>query len=97
TGVNEPQRRDQTQDLSSRPPFQPTTSPPVTNIHLSLLPPATSASPLAAASSTDTRLASAAQANVLLNPNIKRRFAIGPRSNCERCLSGEPGHYGHWL
>ncbi|CAE7079038.1 unnamed protein product [Rhizoctonia solani] len=27
----------------------------------------------------------------------KKRFAMGPRADCERCLAREPGHYGHWL
>ncbi|CUA72319.1 hypothetical protein RSOLAG22IIIB_00985 [Rhizoctonia solani] len=32
-----------------------------------------------------------------INSNIKKRFAMGPRAGCERCLAREPGHYGHWL
>ncbi|KAF8610831.1 hypothetical protein BDV93DRAFT_517925 [Ceratobasidium sp. AG-I] len=27
----------------------------------------------------------------------KKRFAIGPRGDCDRCKASEPGHYGHWL
>lgn len=29
--------------------------------------------------------------------STKKRFAMGPRSDCDRCRAGEPGHYGHWL
>ncbi|CAE6515531.1 unnamed protein product [Rhizoctonia solani] len=29
--------------------------------------------------------------------NTKKRFAIGPRADCEKCIAREPGHYGHWL
>ncbi|KAH7340332.1 hypothetical protein B0J17DRAFT_650957 [Rhizoctonia solani] len=29
--------------------------------------------------------------------STKKRFAMGPRADCEKCLAREPGHYGHWL
>ncbi|ELU44605.1 hypothetical protein AG1IA_01347 [Rhizoctonia solani AG-1 IA] len=34
---------------------------------------------------------------VQVGSSAKKRFAIGPRTNCQKCLAREPGHYGHWL
>ncbi|CAE6396904.1 unnamed protein product [Rhizoctonia solani] len=32
-----------------------------------------------------------------VSSNLKKRFALGPRADCQRCLTRESGHYGHWL
>ncbi|KAG8707808.1 hypothetical protein FRC08_000271 [Ceratobasidium sp. 394] len=96
TSVNEPQQRDQIQDLSARHALLPIPTPPVANLDTPL-PLRTTSSPLATVPPSEVGPTSAAPAQIFLNSNTKRRFAIGPRSNCERCLSGEPGHYGHWL
>ncbi|CEL52353.1 hypothetical protein RSOLAG1IB_00893 [Rhizoctonia solani AG-1 IB] len=69
-------------------------SPPLARNTLTITPPETPVQPTATARSPDslrplepTRTGS----------NTKKRFAIGPRADCEKCLAREPGHYGHWL
>ncbi|KAG8749846.1 hypothetical protein FRC12_013195 [Ceratobasidium sp. 428] len=93
--ANEPSQ-DQIQGLPPRHTLQPITTLPATSINIPPSP-STTASSFIISSAPQTVPISAAPANVHSTQNIKRRFAIGPRSNCERCLSGEPGHYGHWL
>ncbi|KAJ1310329.1 hypothetical protein OPQ81_007068 [Rhizoctonia solani] len=63
----------------------PTTFPPINPIGVSTQPMATATDSIRPLDST------------LISFKTKRRFAIGPRADCEKCLAREPGHYGHWL
>ncbi|CAE6433325.1 unnamed protein product [Rhizoctonia solani] len=75
-------------------PVSRSTSPPVTRndpattlLEISTQLIATGTAPDSARSSDLARVGS----------STKKRFAIGPRADCRKCLAREPGHYGHWL
>ncbi|QRV86208.1 hypothetical protein RhiJN_14226 [Ceratobasidium sp. AG-Ba] len=94
TNANESQHQDAVQGIPTQTtsePFVPFGLYPDPQIH----PPSAGALPSNNPPGTVQLLSMPTKA--LPGSNVKKRFAIGPRSNCERCLSGEPGHYGHWL